>query len=150
MQLSNSKEWWQQRQKFKGGVQISCCRKTTVLLKNECVNGMIGMETVGGTVLEHACAITNGSMNELETALTLKFKCPWNSASSHTIEISSPGGSPLGSGPSRDGAVCGLGAPFPESVLQVPLSVSCGVNDLPRQFSQCKRRSICWHILQFV
>ena len=28
-----------------------------------------------------------------------------------------------GSGPSRDGAVCGLAAPFPESVLQVPLSV---------------------------
>ena len=74
-----------------------------LLLKNECIDGMIGMEIVGGTVLERACAISNGSMNDLESALT--FKCPWSSASSHRIEISSSSGPQLGSRPSH-GAIC--------------------------------------------
>jgi hypothetical protein len=56
-----------------------------------------------GTVLERACAISNGSMNDLESALT--FKCPWSSASSHRIEISSSSGPQLGSRPSH-GAIC--------------------------------------------
>ena len=75
-----------------------------LLLKNECMDGMIGMEIVGGTVLQHACAISNGSMNDLETVL--RFKCPWDSASSHRIEISNSSGPQLGSMPSRDGALC--------------------------------------------